>query len=114
MATAFYGTVAIRSRANNQMQVDRFDNADTTLAYSTFTSNGGLTFLDVKFDGFIVDVVTNITSAGTTKDFKLWIDSTDTNIRWVQSASFPTINNRMFNMNPIAVRRGQRIQIQAI
>jgi hypothetical protein len=96
------------------MQVDRFDSTDVTLAYVTFKSTGGLAFLDVMENGYITDVVTNIVALGDTKDFKLFINQTDTNIRWVQSASFPTINNRMFNMNPIRVTKGQRIQIQVI
>jgi hypothetical protein len=113
MATAFWGTITIKCK-DGTLQADRFDSSDVTLAYVTFKSNGGLTFLDVKKDGWITDLFTNITSAGDTKYFKLWIDSTDTNIAWAQAGSFPTINNRMFNMNAIPVRRGQRIQIQAI
>ena len=113
MATAFWGTINIRCKDGTQ-QADRFDSSDISLAYVTFKSNGGLTFLDVMKDGYISDIFLNITSAGDTKYFKLYIDQTDTNIAWAQAGSFPTINNRMFNMNPIPVRRGQRIQIQAI
>jgi hypothetical protein len=113
MATAFYGTIIIRGDSG-RMQVDKFNSTDVTLAYVTFTSTGGLAFLDVLENGFITDIVTNITSAGDTKDFKLFINQTDTNIRWVQSASFPTINNRFLNNNPVRVTKGQRIQIQAI
>lgn len=113
MATAFFGTLTIKNR-DGTVQADRFDSTDVTLAYVTFKSNGSLAFLDVKKDGFITDAVLNITSAGDTKYFKLYIDQTDTNIAWVQSASFPNVNNRFFNMNPVPVRKGQRIQIQAI
>jgi hypothetical protein len=113
MATAFYGTIVIKGD-NGRIQADRFDSADTTLVYCTFKSTGGLAFLDVMQDGYISDLVTNIVAAGTTTYFKLWIDQTDTNIAWNQQASFPTINNRFFNMNPIRVRKGQRIQLQCI
>lgn len=113
MATAFYGTLTIKNR-DGTIQADRFDSTDVTLAYVTFKSNGGLTFLDIKKDGWITDCCLNITSAGTTLYFKLYIDATDTNIAWVQSASFPNLANRFFNMNPIPVRKGQRVQIQAI
>lgn len=113
MATAFYGSIVMKGD-NGKLQVDRYDSTDVTLAYVTFKSTGGLAFIDVQNDGYITDITTNITSAGDTKDFKLYINQQDTNIRWVQSASFPNLNNRMFNMNPVRVRAGQRIQIQAI
>lgn len=113
MATAFYGTVSIKN-TDGTVTVDRFDSTDIDVAYVTFKSSGGLAFFDVPKDGFIIDVVLNITAAGTTKDFKLWINQTDTNIRWVQSACFPTINNRFPNSSPIPVKRGQRIQMQAL
>lgn len=113
MATAFYGVLTIRGD-NGRVQADRFDNADTTLAYSTFKSNGGLAFLDVQQNGYITDIALNVTSAGDTKYFKLFIDQTDTNIAWPQAVSFPNLANRMFNNNPIRVLKGQRIQLQAI
>ena len=113
MATAFYGTIVMKAD-NGKIQADRYDSNDVTLNYVTFKSTGGLAFIDVQNNGYIVDMTTNITSAGDTKDFKLFINQTDTNIRWVQSSSFPNLNNRMFNMNPVRVLAGQRIQIQAI
>jgi len=113
MATAFYGTIVMRGD-NGKLQCDRFTNTDVSLAYCLFDSTGGLAFIDVQNDGYITDFVLNITAAGTTLTFKLYINQTDTNIRWVQSASFPTVNNRFFNMNPVRVLKGQRIQIQAI
>jgi len=113
MATAFWGTLVIKGD-NGRIQADRFDNSDVTLAYCTFKSTGGLAFIDVQQDGYITDMFTNITSAGDTKYFKLYINQTDTNIAWAQNGSFPNINNRMFNLCPVRVRAGQRIQIQAI
>lgn len=99
---------------NGRIQADRFDSTDVTLAYVTWKSTGGLAFIDVVQDGYISDIFTNITSVGDTKYFKLFINQQDTNIAWAQAGSFPTINNRMFNMNPVRVLRGQRIQIQAV
>lgn len=113
MATAFYGTITIK-RVDGKVQTDRFDNTDVTLAFSTFTSAGGNTFLTVLADGWITDIATNITAAGTTKDFKLWINQTDTNIRWVQSLSFGNLYIRYPNSNPIPVRAGDVIMLQAI
>ena len=113
MATAFFGTMTIKN-LDGTVQADRFDSTDVTLAYVTWKSTGGLAFIDVKKNGYINDVVLNITSAGDTKYFKVYINQTDTNIAWVQSASFPGVNNRFFNMNPVPVRAGDRIQIQAI
>lgn len=113
MATAFWGTMVIKGD-NGRIQADRFDSSDVTAAYVTWKSTGGLAFIDVQQDGYITDLFTNITSAGDTKYFKLFINQTDTNIAWAQAGSFPTINNRMFNMNPVRVRAGQRIQIQAV
>lgn len=113
MATAFYGTMVIRN-TDGTLQVDRFDSTDVTLAYVTWASTGSATHIDVLKNGHIVDIVTNITTAGTTKDFKLYINQRDTNIRWVQSACFPTVDNRFPNMAPIPVTAGSRIQMQVI
>jgi hypothetical protein len=113
MATAFWGTMVIKGD-NGRIQADRFDSSDVTLAYVTWKSTGGLAFIDVQQDGYITDLFTNIVAAGDTKYFKLYINQTDTNIAWAQAGSFPTINNRMFNLCPVRVRAGQRIQIQAV
>ena len=113
MATAFYGTITIKNN-DGTIQADRFDSTDVTGAFVTWKSVGGETILKVNKDGYIVDVVVNITSAGTTKDFKLWINQRDTNIRWVQSANFPTVDNRFPNSAPIPVSAGSNIQIEAI
>lgn len=113
MATAFYGTLTILNN-DGTIQADRFDSTDVTLAYTTWKSAGGDVTLIVLKNGHIIDIVTNITSAGDTKDFKLWLNQRDTNIRWVQSASFPTVDNRFCNIAPIPVSAGTRLQIQAI
>lgn len=113
MATAFYGTLVIKC-LDGTIQADRFDSTDVTAAYATWKSAGGETSLEVKKDGYIVDIVLNITSAGTTKDFKLWLNSSDTNIRWVQSANFPTVDNRFPNSAPIPVAKGDKLQLEAI
>jgi hypothetical protein len=113
MATAFYGTFTITG-LDKRLQVDRFDSTDVTLAFSTWTSAGGNTFLTVIRDGYITDIVLNIASAGTTKDFKLWINQTDTNIRWVQSACFPALATHFPNLSPIPVKAGDVIMIQVI
>lgn len=113
MATAFYGTIVLKGDSGRQ-QVDRFSNTDITLAYCLYDSQGGTGLLPVKEGGVISDCILNIVAAGDTKTLKLIIDGVDTGIRWVQSASFPTINNRFFVSNPVRVRAGQVIQLQAI
>lgn len=114
MATAFYGTLVIQND-DGTLQVDRFDSTDVTLAYATFTSVGGNNILPILQDGRIVDVILNITAAGDTKDFKLWLNSRDTNIRWVQSCNFPTVDTRFPKVNtPIRVLAGYKLQLQAI
>ncbi len=113
MATAFYGTIVLQN-ADGTITADRFDSADTTASYVTFKSNGGLAFMDVMKAGKITDIVLNITTAGTTKDFKLWINQKDSNIRWVQAVNFPTVDTRFPNLTPIPIRPGSRIQIEAI
>ena len=70
--------------------------------------------MDIMKSGYIVDFTLNITAAGTTKDFKLWINQKDTNIRWVQSSNFPTVDNRFPNMAPIPISKGSRIQLESI
>ena len=113
MATAFYGTLVIKN-TDGTLQVDRFDSTDNTATYATWKSAGGDSTLTIIKDGFIVDIVLNITAAGTTKDFKLWLNQRDTNIRWVQSANFPTVDNRFPNLAPIPVSAGTRLQIESI
>ena len=113
MATAFYGTMTLKKK-NGTLQVDRFDSTDVTLAYVTFTSNGGLTYLTAQDDCWITDIVLNIAAAGTTLDFKLWLDGRDSNIRWVQSACFPALATHFPNLSPIPIRKGTMIQMQAI
>lgn len=113
MATAFYGTIVIQN-TDGTVQVDRFDSTDVTAAMVTFKSAGGEPTLTVLKNGRIIDIVLNITAAGTTKDFKLWLNQRDTNIRWVQSANFPTVDSRFPNISPIPVVAGSKIQIEAI
>lgn len=113
MATAFYGTIVMRAN-DGTLQVDRFDSTDVTAAYVTFASTGGSTTLEVLKDCFLTDVITNITTAGTTLDFKLYLNQRDTNIRWVQSANFPTVDNRFLNGSPIPLAKGSKLQIQVI
>jgi len=113
MATPFYGTIIFKN-TDGTITADRFDSDDVTVHMATFKSNGGLAFMDVMKSGYIVDIVLNITSAGTTKDFKFWINQKDTNIRWVQACNFPAVDNRFPNMAPIPVASGSRIQIETI
>jgi len=113
MATAFYGTVVIQN-ADGTVQVDRFDSTDVTLAYVTFLSAGGEPTLTILKNGIIKDIIINVTSAGTTLDFKVFLNQRDTNIRWVQSANFPTVDNRFPNLAPIPVSAGTKLQIQVI
>lgn len=113
MATPFYGTIVIQN-VDGTAQIDRFDSTDVSAAFVTFKSAGGAIQLKINKAGYIKDLMTNIVAAGTTKDFKLYINQRDTNIRWVQVGSFPTTDNRMFNLTPIPVAAGAVIQIEAI
>ena len=113
MATAFYGTITIRNN-DGTVQIDRFDSTDVTASFATFKSAGGEGVLTVLKNGHIVDIVLNIAAAGTTKDFKLWLNQRDTNIRWVQSVNFPAVDNRFPNMAPIPVSAGTRLQLESI
>jgi len=113
MATAFYGTIVIQN-GDGTVQVDRFDSTDVTASFAAFKSAGGESVLTVLKNGYIKDIVLNITAAGTTLDFKLWLNQRDTNIRWVQSANFPTVDSRFPNMTPIPVSAGTRLQLESI
>ena len=113
MATAFTGTLVLKGNSGKQ-QSEYFTHTDVSLAYALWASQGGTGLLPVRENGTISDLILNITAAGTTLTFKLIIDGVDTGIRWIQSASFPTINNRFFVSNPVNVRAGQQIQLQAI
>ena len=113
MATAFYGTALIKNN-DGTVQIERFNASDVTGAMVTWNSAGGETTLTVLKNGYLVDLVLNIVAAGTTLDFKLWLNQRDTNIRWVQSANFPTVDNRIPNMAPIPLTAGSKIQIEQI
>lgn len=113
MATAFWGTMAIQ-HPDGTIESDRFDSTDVTAAYVTWTSNGGNTFYTVKKSGYIKDITLNITAAGDTKYLKMWLNGTDTGISWAQLASSPANPTRFPNLNPIPVKAGTQILIQAI
>lgn len=113
MATPFYGTISILGN-DGLLQVDRFDSDDVTAHFCTFKSNGGLAFLTIQKTGVIKDIVLNIAAAGTTKDFKMYINQKDTNIRWVQSANFPALATHFPNTTPIPVVAGQQLMIETI
>lgn len=113
MATPFYGTIVMRA-TDGTIQADRFDSTDVTAAYVTFASAGGNTTLEVLKDCVLTDIILNIVAAGTTLDFKLYLNQRDTNIRWVQSANFPTVDNRFLNKAPIPLAKGSKLQIEVI
>ena len=113
MATPFYGTIVMRAN-DGTIQADRFDSTDVTAAYVTFASTGGSTTLEILKDCQLTDIILNIVAAGTTLDFKLYLNQRDTNIRWVQSANFPSVDNRFLNMTPVPLKEGSKIQIEAI
>ncbi|GAG82095.1 unnamed protein product [marine sediment metagenome] len=113
MATAFYGTMTIRY-ADGTILSDRFDSTDITDSYVTWASSGGGIALKAAKAGHIVDLVTNVVAAGTTLDFKLHLNQKDTGIRWVQSANFPTVDNRFLNVAPIPIAANTEIRLQVI
>jgi hypothetical protein len=113
MATAFVGQMTI-THPNGTLEVDRFTCADTSLIYCLWNSNGGTKDYIVKQDGYITDVTLNITSAGTTKYFKVYINEQATGIEIVQSACFPVLLKKWPSWAPIPVQKGQVLQIQAI
>jgi hypothetical protein len=113
MATAFTGTLVLKG-ASGKQQGEYFTNTDVTLAYNLWASQGSTGLLPVRESGQITDLILNIVALGDTKRLKLIIDGVDTGIQWTQAASFPTINNRFFVSNPVNIRAGQLIQIQAI
>lgn len=113
MATAFYGTMTIQ-HPDTTIESDRFDSADVTAGYVTWTSAGGSTQYKVSKSGYIKDIVLNIAAAGDTKYFKLRIDQKDTGIAWVQAACFPALATHFPNQSPIPVQKDQIIMIQAV
>ena len=113
MATAFYGQMVI-THADGTIETDTFTCADTSAIYCLWRSNALMRQYSVRADGYITDIQLNITSAGTTKYFKLYIDETDTGIQWVQSANFPALLKRFPAQCPIPVKAGQQLMIQAV
>jgi len=113
MATAFYGQMTI-THTNGTIETDMFNCADTSLIYCLWKSNAGTRDYIVKESGYITDICTNITAAGTTKYFKVFINEQDTGISMVQSACFPGLLKRWPSNSPIPVQRGQVLQVQAV
>jgi hypothetical protein len=113
MATAFHGTMSIKN-TDGTLSGSYFDSDDVTLHYITFTANAGNTTYVCPKDGYLQDIVLNITSAGTTIYFKIFLNQKDSGIMVTQAACFPTINNRFFLVNPIPIKAGTVISIQTI
>ena len=113
MATAFTGSLVLKAQ-NGVQQVEYFTHTDVTLAFALWASQGSTGLLPVRATGQITDLVLNIVALGDTKRFKLIIDGVDTGIQWTQAVSWPSVNNRFFVSNPVGVRAGQLIQLQAI
>jgi hypothetical protein len=113
MATAFYGQMTI-THPDTTIETDTFTCADTTLIYCLWRSNAGTRDYIVKKDGYITGIRLNITSAGTTKYFKVFLNEQDTGIQMVQSACFPALLRVWPSQAPIPVKAGQVLQIQAI
>lgn len=113
MATAFWGTMAIQHN-DGTIESDRFDSSDVTEAYVTWTSNGGNTFYTVKKSGVIKDIALNITAAGDTKYFKVYISQIDSGISFTQLACSPANPTHFPNLSPIPVRAGQNILLKAV
>lgn len=112
MATAFVGQMTI-THTDGTIETDSFTCADTTLIYCLWRGNALQRTYIVKKDGYISEICLNITSAGTTKYFKIYINETDTGINIIQSACFPALLKRAPRV-PIPVKAGQEIQIQAV
>jgi hypothetical protein len=112
MATAFYGQMTI-THNDNTLETDMFTCADTSLIYCLWKGNASTRTYIVKKSGYITDICLNITSAGTTKYFKIFINETDTGINIIQSACFPALLKRAPRV-PIPVVAGQELQIQAV
>ena len=111
--TAFYGTMTIQ-HPDGTIESDRFDSTDVSAAYTTWKMNGGNSFYTVKRDGFIKDIVLNIVATDTTTYFTLYINQRDTGIKFLQAACFPTLSVHYPNNNPIPVKAGQQILLQAM
>ena len=99
---------------DNSLESDRFDSTDVSAAYTTWKMNGGNTFYTVKRDGYIKDIVLNITATDTTTYFIVYINQRDTGIKFLQAACFPTLSVHYPNNNPIPVKAGQQILFQAM
>ena len=124
MATAFLGSIYIK-KMDGTVQIEKFDNADTANAYSTFASTGGSTWVNVQGDGYITAIVLNVVATDTTDELnyygilpnnvqKLWINQKDVGIRWPQANSYPTNQNPFPSHAPIPVKKGDTIQLQAV
>jgi len=113
MATAFLGSVYIK-KLDGTVQIEKFDNADTANAYSTFASTGANTFFNVQGDGYITGIILNVVATDTTDELKLWINQKDVGIRWPQANSYPTNQNPFPSHAPIPVKNGDTIQLQAV
>jgi len=111
--TAFKGTMTIKHN-DGTIESDVFSNTDVSLVYCTFAAYGGASWYKVKKSGAITDISLAIVAADTTKYIKVFINQTDTGIKFLQSTAFHTLRIRFPNLNPIPVVKDQIILLQAV
>ena len=111
-AAAKDGFLVFTDDVGKVVQHESFNNTDVANAYATFYSNGTLTFVIVKQDCWLSDVVLEAAPTDTTQ-MQLFINGTDVNIRLLDAGVVAAVNNRL--SAPIGkIRAGSMIQLKEL
>ena len=94
------------------VQREAFSNTDVANAFATFYSNGALTFVIVKQDCWLTDIVIAADTEDTGQ-IQLFVNGTDVNVRWVNEGIVAAVNNRL--KSPIGpIKAGSMIQLKEL
>ena len=100
------------ARGGVVVQTETFSNTDVNAAYGTFYSNGGLTFVIIKQDCWLTDIILDVDVTDTSQ-MQLFINGRDLNIRVLCASVVAAVNNRL--SSPIGlIRAGSMIQIKEL
>ena len=100
------------ARGGVVVQSETASNTDINAAYATFYSNGGLTYVNVRQDCWLTDIILDVDVTDTSQ-MQLFINGKDLGIRFLCASVVAAVNNRL--SSPIGlIKAGSMIQIKEL
>jgi len=94
------------------VQTESGSNTDIANAYATWYSNGGLTFVTVKQDCYLTDIILDVDVTDTSQ-MQFFLDGRDINMRVLCASVVAAVNNRL--SSPIGIiRKGTMLQVKEL